>query len=95
MLTGAFKVAPESQRSAGASAWIAPLSRCAATLTTDSRREEPAGAAGSARHADVPSTWPKVKSAVLVSPALRAEVAYRAMTTAGELRQASFKGVEE
>ena len=37
----------------------------------------------------------KVSGAVWVSPDLRAEIAYRSVTTAGELRHASFKGVEE
>ncbi|MCX8255320.1 DNA polymerase LigD, ligase domain protein [Beijerinckiaceae bacterium RH AL1] len=37
----------------------------------------------------------KVSGAVWVSPDLRALVAYRGITTAGELRHASFKGLEE
>lgn len=35
----------------------------------------------------------KVKGAVWVAPDLQAEIAYRGVTTAGELRHASFKGV--
>ena len=34
----------------------------------------------------------RVKAAVWTAPDLRAEVAYRRVTTAGELRHASFKG---
>ena len=37
----------------------------------------------------------KVKGAVWVTPDLRAEIAYRGVTTAGELRHASFKGLVE
>ncbi len=37
----------------------------------------------------------KVKGAVWVAPDLRAEIAYRGVTTAGELRHASFKGLVE
>ena len=37
----------------------------------------------------------KVGGAVWVSPDLRAQVAYRGVTIAGELRHASFKGLEE
>ncbi len=37
----------------------------------------------------------KGKGAVWVSPDLRAEIAYRGLTTAGELRHASFKGLIE
>ncbi len=37
----------------------------------------------------------KVKGAMWVAPDLRAEVAYRGVTTAGELRHASFKGLVE
>ena len=37
----------------------------------------------------------KVSGAVWVSPDLRAEIAYRGVTTTGELRHASFKGVME
>ncbi len=37
----------------------------------------------------------KVKGAVWVAPDLRAEIAYRGVTTAGELRHASFKGLTE
>jgi bifunctional non-homologous end joining protein LigD len=36
-----------------------------------------------------------VKGAVWTRPALRAEVAYRGLTTKGELRHASFKGLRE
>ena len=36
----------------------------------------------------------KVSGAVWVAPDLRAEIAYRGTTTAGELRHASFKGLE-
>jgi len=35
----------------------------------------------------------KVSGAVWVTPDLKAEIAYRGVTTAGELRHASFKGV--
>ncbi len=37
----------------------------------------------------------KAKGAVWTTPSLRAEIAYRGRTTAGELRAASFKGVRE
>ena len=37
----------------------------------------------------------RVGGAVWVSPDLRAEIAYRGLTTAGELRHASFKGLVE
>ncbi len=37
----------------------------------------------------------KAGGAVWVSPDLRAEIAYRGVTTAGELRHASFKGLTE
>ena len=37
----------------------------------------------------------KVSGAVWVTPDLRAEIAYRGTTTAGELRHASFKGLVE
>ena len=37
----------------------------------------------------------KEKGAVWVAPDLRAEVTYRGVTTAGELRHASFKGLAE
>ena len=37
----------------------------------------------------------KVKGAVWVAPDLGAEVAHRGVTTAGELRHASFKGLAE
>lgn len=37
----------------------------------------------------------KVSGAVWVSPDLQAEIAYRGLTTAGELRHASFKGLVE
>jgi bifunctional non-homologous end joining protein LigD len=37
----------------------------------------------------------KGKGSVWVTPDLRAEIAYRGMTSAGELRQASFKGLVE
>ena len=37
----------------------------------------------------------KVAGAVWVTPDLRAEIAYRGVTTAGELRHASFKGLAE
>ena len=36
-----------------------------------------------------------MKGAVWVAPDLRAEIAYRGVTTAGELRHASFKGLVE
>jgi bifunctional non-homologous end joining protein LigD len=41
------------------------------------------------------AAWPKVKGAVWVRPELYANVAYRAFTTAGELRHASFKGLRD
>jgi bifunctional non-homologous end joining protein LigD len=37
----------------------------------------------------------KTKGAVWVRPELKAEIAYRGMTTAGELRHASFKGLQD
>jgi bifunctional non-homologous end joining protein LigD len=37
----------------------------------------------------------KMKGAVWVRPNLQAEIAYRGVTTAGELRHASFKGLVE
>jgi bifunctional non-homologous end joining protein LigD len=37
----------------------------------------------------------KTKGAVWVRPDLQAEIAYRGVTTAGELRHASFKGLVE
>ena len=37
----------------------------------------------------------KVSGAVWVSPDLRALIAYRGLTTSGELRHASFKGLVE
>jgi bifunctional non-homologous end joining protein LigD len=36
----------------------------------------------------------KTKGAVWVRPDLQAEIAYRGVTTAGELRHASFKGLQ-
>ena len=42
-----------------------------------------------------PVTGLKVSGAVWVLPDLRDEIAYRGTTTAGELRHASFKGLEE
>lgn len=37
----------------------------------------------------------KTKGAVWVRPKLKAEIAYRGLTTGGELRHASFKGLVE
>jgi bifunctional non-homologous end joining protein LigD len=37
----------------------------------------------------------KAKGAVWIRPDLQAEIAYRGTTTAGELRHASFKGLQE
>jgi bifunctional non-homologous end joining protein LigD len=42
-----------------------------------------------------PAAGFKVKGAVWTRPELRAEVAYRGLTTTGELLHASFKGLRE
>jgi bifunctional non-homologous end joining protein LigD len=45
--------------------------------------------------AKCPVAGPKGKGSVWVAPNFKADVAYRGLTMAGELRHASFKGLVE